>query len=163
MASLVQIYYQFFTKEIKDPNIEATINVNLLGLINTTVIALPYKAKTQHARAICPDITLITLMPMVLELPDCDTFAYTKPLIDEFFKGDIQSASKCGEHLVEIIEMSQNGRHWISDQKARTLNTQQLKKISKLISVVLIKAPAAIDINNWIRINESEGATSVEC
>ncbi|KAL9899645.1 alcohol dehydrogenase 2-like [Glossina fuscipes fuscipes] len=33
-----------------DPNIKATVNVSLLGLINTTTIALLYMDKTQHRR-----------------------------------------------------------------------------------------------------------------
>uniref|UniRef100_A0A1A9WPS6 Alcohol dehydrogenase n=1 Tax=Glossina brevipalpis TaxID=37001 RepID=A0A1A9WPS6_9MUSC len=149
---------------LSDRNIEATINVNLIGLINTTMIALPYMDKSQYGRgglilniasalglepcpplaiyssskfgvigftrslsdpfyfkrtgvaitAICPGMTST---PMVLEKRICDTFDYSKPLTDEFFnKGVRQSASICGEHLVEIIEKSENGTLWISDR-----------------------------------------------
>lgn len=71
---------------------------------------------------------------MVLELADCDTFAYLKPLIDDFFKGDIQSASKCGDYLVEIIEMSQNGAHWINDQsKLRLVEPKAFWELSGFI------------------------------
>lgn len=40
----------YCTGVMADRNIELTININLIGLINTTMEALPYMDKTQKGR-----------------------------------------------------------------------------------------------------------------
>ncbi|XP_065358335.1 alcohol dehydrogenase-like [Calliphora vicina] len=152
---------------IADRNIEFTINVNLIGLINTTMEALPYMDKTQKGRggvilniasvlglepcspicvysaskfgvvgftrslsdpyyynrsgvvitALCPGLTE---SPMTANPKISDTFEYSKPLTDQIFSAYRQPAAKAGEHLVQIIEMAQNGTMWISDRMKMT-------------------------------------------
>ena len=49
-----------------------------------------------------------------------DTFDYSAPLTEKFFSAPSQPASVCGEHLVQIIEMAENGAVWISNLGEKT-------------------------------------------
>lgn len=49
-----------------------------------------------------------------------DTFDFSAPLTKKFFSAPSQSASACAEHLVQIIEMAENGSVWISNLGEKT-------------------------------------------
>uniref|UniRef100_A0A1I8MHD6 Alcohol dehydrogenase n=1 Tax=Musca domestica TaxID=7370 RepID=A0A1I8MHD6_MUSDO len=148
---------------VADRNVEFAVNVNLIGLINTTLEALPYMDKSQKGRggvllniasvvglepcgaisiysackfgvvgftrsladpyyyertgvavtAVCPGMTE---SPMTKNPKISDTFEYSKPLTDKLYSAPSQPASKAGEHLVQVLEMGQNGTLWISDR-----------------------------------------------
>lgn len=49
-----------------------------------------------------------------------DTFDFSAPLTEKFFSAQGQPASVCAEHLVQIIEMAENGAVWISNLGDKT-------------------------------------------